>query len=69
MATKPTTPQLRSIVKEAAYLAAALLDKTLDDKARANEVRTSLEALLPQLQAWGFMEAWERDGGFGVGCP
>ena len=67
MATKPTTPQLRSIAKEAAFLAAALVDKTMDAKARLLEVQASLAELLPQLQAAGLMETWEREGGtFGI---
>lgn len=67
--TKPTAAQFLSIAKEAAFLTAALLDKTLNEKARLLEVKSSLAELLPQLQTLGFMEAWERDGGFGVSCP
>lgn len=58
---------LRRIATEAASLAAVLSDQTLTEKARALEVRDTLAILIPQLQAAGLMEAYEREGGtFGI---
>ena len=64
----PATPleQLQSIAKEAAFLVAALSDKTMDDRARAAEVAASLKILAPQLWPLGVLDPYLRGEGMGI---
>jgi len=66
-AEQASAEQLQSIAREAAFIAAVLSDQSITDKSRGRELKASLEILIPQLEALGLMEAYERDGGgFGI---
>lgn len=64
MATKT---QLQEIAKDAAFLLAAMGDRTMTPEGKRKEIADTVADLQPKLKAAGFMEAFRQDhGGYGL---
>lgn len=58
---------LRDIANDAAFLTAALLDPFMDQAMKTREVKDTLAALLPKLEAAGLMIDFKQEpSGYGL---